>query len=79
MSDFVDSEYLNINYILLASVPILLAAIHFLTPETFRQALAFDHTRFNGYTLLTTTYCRFNDRSVYTIGGIYNGNLVDRE
>jgi hypothetical protein len=44
----------SFNYILLTTVPILLAAIHFLIPDTFQQALAFDHTRFNGYTLWTS-------------------------
>ena len=65
MSDFADSEYLNVNYFFLAVVPIFLAAIHFLTPETFRQALAFDHTRFNGYTLLTAAYIHASDAHLY--------------
>jgi hypothetical protein len=65
MSDFVDSEYLDIDYILLAAVPILLAAIHFLTPDTFQQALAFDHTQFDGYTLLTAAYIHASDAHLY--------------
>jgi hypothetical protein len=56
---------MNVNYILLAAVPILLAAIHFLVPDTFQQALAFDHTRFNGYTLLTAAYIHASDAHLY--------------
>ncbi|WP_435183005.1 hypothetical protein [Halobellus sp. EA9] len=65
MSGTVNSEYFDINYILLAAVPILLAAIHFLTPGTFQQALAFDHTRFKGYTLLTAAYVHASDAHLY--------------
>lgn len=56
---------MNVNYILLAAVPILLAAIHFLVPDTFQQALAFDHTRFNGYTLLTAAYIHASNAHLY--------------
>jgi hypothetical protein len=51
----------SFNYILLTAVPIFLAAIHFFTPDTLQQALAFDHTRFNGYTLLTAAYVHASD------------------
>jgi hypothetical protein len=65
MSGTVNSEYLDINYILLAAIPIFLAAVHFLTPDAFQQALAFDHTRFNGYTLLTAAYIHASDAHLY--------------
>ncbi len=38
------------------SIPILLAAVHFLTPETLKQTLAFSHKRFSIYTLFTAAY-----------------------
>lgn len=65
MSDTLESEFLNIDYILLVVIPIFLAVIHFLTPDTFQQTLAFDHTRFNGYTLLTAAYIHASDAHLY--------------
>ncbi len=37
-------------------VPLLLVAIHFLTPASLKQALAFSHERFAVYTLFTAAY-----------------------
>jgi len=37
-------------------VPLLLVAIHFLTPEGLKQALEFSHERFAIYTLFTAAY-----------------------
>lgn len=65
MSDTLESEFLNSDYILLAVIPTFLAAIYFFTPDILQQALAFDHTRFNGYTLLTAAYVHTSDSHLY--------------
>jgi len=41
---------------LLLAVPVLLIAVHILTPETLKQTLAFSHERFSVYTLSTAAY-----------------------
>ncbi|AXG11593.1 hypothetical protein [Haloplanus rubicundus] len=56
MADTASPRSLALDATLLLSIPLLLTAIHFLAPTTLQQALVFDHTRFNGYTLLTAAY-----------------------
>lgn len=57
------------NFVPVLAVAGLLAAVHFLVPAGVQQALAFDHSRFRVYTLLTSAYVHNSDAHLY-------GNLV---
>ncbi len=46
----------SVEVAVLLVVPLLLAAIHLLTPESLKQSLSFSHDRFAIYTLLTAAY-----------------------
>lgn len=61
-----DRRTLALDLSLLLSIPTLLAAIHFLTPPTLQEALAFDHTRFSVYTLLTAAYVHASNTHLYS-------------
>jgi hypothetical protein len=56
-----DRRTLATEFGLLLAVPALLVVVHFLTPAAFQDSLAFDHTRFNIYTLLTAAYVHNSD------------------
>jgi len=62
----VDTNRLPLDGILLLSVPLFLAAIHFLAPTTLQNTLVFDHTRFNVYTLLTAAYVHASNTHLYS-------------
>jgi hypothetical protein len=65
MADTAHHRILALDATLLLSIPLLLAAIHFLAPTTLQNALAFDHTRFNVYTLLTAAYVHASNSHLY--------------
>ena len=65
MTNTTQSRIVALDATLLLTVPTLLAAIHFLTPTTLQNALAFNHTRFNGYTLLTAAYVHASNTHLY--------------
>jgi len=51
---------------ILLTIPFLLAAVHFLAPTPLQQALVFNHTRFNVYTLLTAAYVHASNTHLYS-------------
>lgn len=66
MTGAVERRTPTLDAALLLSIPLLLASIHFLTPTALQQALAFDHARFDGYTLLTAAYVHNSDAHLYS-------------
>jgi hypothetical protein len=66
MADSSNHHILALDATLLLSIPVFLAAIHFLIPSTLQQALVFDHTRFNIYTLLTAAYVHASDTHLFS-------------
>ena len=66
MAGMASHRPLTLDAALLFSIPLLLAAIHFLAPTALQQALAFDHTRFNGYTLLTAAYVHASNTHLFS-------------
>jgi len=66
MADMASDRTLALDAALLLSIPTLLAAIHFLTPTSLQQILVFDHTRFNGYTLLTAAYVHASNTHLFS-------------
>lgn len=51
---------------IILAIPIFLAVIHFLASTPLQQALVFDHTRFNGYTLLTAAYVHASNTHLFS-------------
>lgn len=66
MADTASNRTLALDATLLLSIPLVLAAIHFLTPAALQEALAFDHSRFNVYTLLTAAYVHNSNLHLYS-------------
>lgn len=60
------ADHHTLDATLLLSIPLLLAAIHFLTPTSLQNTLAFDHTRFNVYTLLTAAYVHASNTHLFS-------------
>jgi hypothetical protein len=56
-----DLRSLLLDASLIFSVPVLLAAIHFLVPSTLQTQLEFTHDRFRVYTLFTSAYVHTSD------------------
>jgi len=66
MTSVVDRRPRLLDAILLLSIPLLLAAIHFLIPTSIQNALAFDHSKFQIYTLLTAAYVHASNTHLYS-------------
>ncbi|SDZ87789.1 hypothetical protein SAMN04488065_0954 [Haloplanus vescus] len=66
MTDTAVRRSITLDATALLSIPLLLIAIHFLTPTTLQNLLVFDHTRFNIYTLLTAAYVHASNLHLYS-------------